>query len=204
MIKGKSKKSKLWGGRFGERTASSVEAFTASVGVDSRLFRHDIRGSIAHAKMLAKQRIIGAADARKIVRGLQRIEREIAAGEFRFSQADEDIHMNIERRLIELIGAAGGKLHTARSRNDQVALDMRLYLRDHVQEIAARLQALERELGATAKRNLDVIMPGYTHLQRAQPVLFAHHLLAYVEMFDRDRQRFLDARERIEIMPWGA
>jgi argininosuccinate lyase len=204
VTKAKGKKSKLWGGRFGERTASSVEAFTASVDVDSRLFRQDIRGSIAHAKMLAKQRIIGAADARKIVRGLQRIEREIAAGEFRFSQADEDIHMNIERRLTELIGAAGGKLHTARSRNDQVALDMRLYLRDHVQEIAARLQALERELGATAKRNLDVIMPGYTHLQRAQPVLFAHHLLAYVEMFDRDRQRFLGALERIDIMPLGA
>ncbi|HKY08476.1 MAG TPA: lyase family protein, partial [Candidatus Binatia bacterium] len=131
MIVNKPKR-KLWGGRFAGGTAGSVEAFTASIDVDARLYRHDIRGSIAHAKMLAKQRIIPAADARRIVRGLQAVEREIDSGKFVFSPADEDIHMNIERRLTELIGPAGGKLHTARSRNDQVALDMRLYLRDEV------------------------------------------------------------------------
>ena len=137
-------------------------------------------GSIAHAKMLAKQRIIPSGDSRKIIRGLQSIEREIDGGKFHFSQADEDIHMNIERRLTEKIGPAGGKLHTARSRNDQVALDMRLFLRDEVKLIIGELQALRRELAKAAEKYLDVIMPGYTHLQRAQPVLFAHHLLAYV------------------------
>jgi argininosuccinate lyase len=142
-------KQKLWGGRFTGGTAESVEAFTASVDVDSRLYRHDIRGSIAHAKMLAKQRIISARDAAKIVRGLDKIRREIDAGKFVFSSADEDIHMNIERRLSELIGAAGGKLHTARSRNDQVALDMRLYLRDEVAIIIDSLRALQATLAAS-------------------------------------------------------
>ena len=154
--------------------------------------------------MLAKQRIIPASDARKIVRGLQAVEREIDSGKFAFSQADEDIHMNIERRLTELIGPAGGKLHTARSRNDQVALDMRLYLRDEVVHIIAALRGVQRELGRAAKKNLDVIMPGYTHLQRAQPVLFAHHLLAYVEMFERDGQRFSDSLPRINVLPLGS
>ncbi len=204
MAKVKAKKPKLWGGRFTRGTAATVEAFTASIDIDARLYRQDILGSIAHAKMLAKQRIISAADGRKIVRGLQAVEREIAAGKFAFSPSDEDIHMNIERRLTELIGAAGGKLHTARSRNDQVALDMRLYLRDEVKVILASLKVLERELAKAAKKNLDVIMPGYTHLQRAQPVLFAHHMLAYVEMFERDCQRFADGLERIDVMPLGA
>ncbi|MGE5216092.1 MAG: argininosuccinate lyase [Chloroflexota bacterium] len=204
VAKAKASKPKLWGGRFTGGTAASVEAFTASVNIDARLYRHDILGSIAHAKMLAKKRIISAADGRKIVRGLQAVEREIASGRFAFSPADEDIHMNIERRLTELIGPAGGKLHTARSRNDQVALDMRLYLRDEVKAILAGLKALERELAKTARKNLDVIMPGYTHLQRAQPVLFAHHLLAYVEMFGRDYQRFADGLERIDVMPLGS
>ena len=204
MNKLKTKKTKLWGGRFSGGTAPSVEAFTASIDIDARLYRHDIRGSIAHATMLAKQRIIPAADARKIVRGLEAIEREIDNGKFNFSQADEDIHMNIERRLTELIGPAGGKLHTARSRNDQVALDMRLYLRDEVENILAGLQALRRALVTSAKKNLDVIMPGYTHLQRAQPVLLAHHLLAYVDMLGRDSERLTDSLARINVMPLGS
>jgi argininosuccinate lyase len=195
---------KLWGGRFGAGTADSVEAFTASIDVDARLYRHDIAGSIAHAKMLARQRIIPARDARKIVRGLERIEREIDNGKFVFSSADEDIHMNIERRLSEKIGAAGRKLHTARSRNDQVALDMRLFLREEVALIIETLQMLQRELTGAARKNLDVIMPGYTHLQRAQPVRFAHHLLAYYEMFERDRERFSSGLERINVLPLGA
>jgi len=197
-------KRKLWGGRFAGGTAASVEAFTASIDVDARLYRHDIMGSIAHAKMLAKQRIIPSRDVRKIVRGLEAIRREIDAGKFAFSPADEDIHMNIERRLSEKIGAAGGKLHTARSRNDQVALDMRLYLRDEVAVIMESLSVLQHELARAAKKHLDVIMPGYTHLQRAQPVLLAHHLLAYYDMFGRDWERFDDSLKRINVMPLGS
>jgi len=185
-------------------TVESVENFTASIAVDARLYRHDIMGSIAHAKMLARQRIISSIEARKIVRGLQAIEREIDNGKFAFSNADEDIHMNIERRLTERIGSAGGKLHTARSRNDQVALDMRLFLRDEVKLILDVLATLRQELVKTAQQHLDVIMPGYTHLQRAQPVLFAHHLLAYVEMFLRDGERFADGLERIDVLPLGS
>jgi argininosuccinate lyase len=204
-LKGSKKETqKLWGGRFGGVTASSVEAFTASIDVDARLYRHDIRGSIAHAKMLARQRIIAARDARKIVRGLKDIEREIESGKFAFSSADEDIHMNIERRLTEKIGPAGGKLHTARSRNDQVVLDMRLFLREEAGLIIESLESLGRALARAAKRHLDVIMPGYTHLQRAQPVLFSHHLLAYYDMFDRDRERFADCLERTNVLPLGA
>ena len=200
----KAKKPKLWGGRFVTHTVESVENFTASIAVDARLYRHDIMGSIAHAKMLARQRIISSIEARKIVRGLQAIEREIDNGKFAFSNADEDIHMNIERRLTERIGSAGGKLHTARSRNDQVALDMRLFLRDEVKLILDVLATLRQELVKTAQQHLDVIMPGYTHLQRAQPVLFAHHLLAYVEMFLRDGERFADGLERIDVLPLGS
>lgn len=204
MNHSKTKKTKLWGGRFTGGTAASVEAFTASIDIDARLYRHDIRGSIAHAKMLAKQRIIPARDARKIVQGLQAVEREIDGGKFQFSRADEDIHMNIERRLTDLIGPAAGKLHTARSRNDQVALDMRLYLREEVPKIIDGLRALRRRLAMAAKENLDVIMPGYTHLQRAQPVLFAHHWLAYVEMLERDGERFAECLARINVLPLGS
>ena len=161
-------------------------------------------GSIAHAKMLGKQRIIPLRDAQKIVRGLAAIEREIASGKFEFSPADEDIHMNIERRLTEKIGSAGGKLHTARSRNDQVALDMRLYLRDEVAAILLLLKTLQRELAKAAKKHLDVIMPGYTHLQRAQPVLLSHHLLAYYDMFERDCERYAGCLERINVLPLGS
>jgi argininosuccinate lyase len=195
---------KLWGGRFSGGTASSVEAFTASIDVDSRLYRHDIVGSIAHAKMLARQRIIPARDARKIIRGLKAIEQEIDRGQFFFSSTDEDIHMNIERRLSEKIGAAGRKLHTGRSRNDQVALDMRLFLREEVGLIIQDVKTLQQELAHAAKKNVEVIMPGYTHLQRAQPVRFAHHLLAYYEMFERDRERLSDCLERINVLPLGA
>lgn len=200
----KVSKKKLWGGRFASKTVDSAEAFTASIAVDARLYRHDIMGSIAHAKMLAKQRIIPARDGHKIVRGLQAIEREIDAGKFTFSPADEDIHMNIERRLTELIGPAGGKLHTGRSRNDQVALDMRLYLRDEVKSIVDSLQTLQRELARGAKKYLDVTLPGYTHLQRAQPVLLSHHLLAYHDMFERDGERLSGCLERIEVLPLGS
>jgi argininosuccinate lyase len=200
----KAPKKKLWGGRFVTNTADSVEAFTASIAVDARLYRHDIMGSIAHAKMLAKQRIIPARDGQKIVRGLQAVEREIDAGKFNFSHADEDIHMNIERRLTELIGPAGGKLHTGRSRNDQVALDMRLYLRDEVKTIIDSLRTLQRDLARCAKKSLDVILPGYTHLQRAQPVLLSHHLLAYHDMFERDGERLSGCLERIDVLPLGS
>jgi len=200
----KAKEKKLWGGRFAAGTVASVEAFTASIDVDSRLYRYDIVGSIAHAKMLAKQGIIPARDARQIVRGLKTIQAEIEQGHFHFSPTDEDIHMNIERRLTEKIGAAGGMLHTARSRNDQVALDMRLFLREEVRLVIDALTALQREIARAAKRHIDVIMPGYTHLQRAQPVLFAHHLLAYYDMFDRDRQRFTESLQRINVLPLGS
>ena len=203
-MKGSRQNTKLWGGRFAAATADSALAFTASVDIDARLYRQDIAGSIAHARMLGRQRIISRRDANKIVRGLKAVEREIETGKFRFSAQDEDVHMNIERRLTEKIGAAGGKLHTARSRNDQVALDMRLYLREEVLLIIESLQALKREFARVAKKHLDVIMPGYTHLQRAQPVLFSHHLLAYVEMFERDRARFSDCLERINVLPLGA
>ena len=200
----KAKEKKLWGGRFASGTAASVEAFTASIHIDARLYRYDIMGSIAHAKMLAKQGIIPAREGRKIVRGLSAIQAEIEQGDFHFSPADEDIHMNIERRLTEKIGPAGGMLHTARSRNDQVALDMRLFLREEVRLVIAALNALQREIARLAKRHIDVIMPGYTHLQRAQPVLFAHHLLAYYDMFDRDRQRFNESLKRINVLPLGS
>jgi argininosuccinate lyase len=200
----KTRDKKLWAGRFAGTVEPSVEAFTASIDVDARLYRHDIMGSVAHAKMLAKQRIIPAGDAKKIIAGLKAIEREIESGMFRFSAADEDIHMNIERRLTEKIGPAGGKLHTARSRNDQVALDMRLFLREEIELIIASLQTLQHELARAAKRHIDVVMPGYTHLQRAQPVLFAHHLLAYYDMFDRDCGRFGDCLRRLNVLPLGS
>ena len=203
MVLKKSNK-KLWGGRFAGGMAESVEAFTASIQIDARLYRHDIMGSIAHAKMLGKQRIITTRDAAKIVRGLITIRREIDGGKFAFSPADEDIHMNIERRLTETIGAVGGKLHTARSRNDQVALDMRLYLRDEVAVIIESLRMLQSTLARAAKKHLDIILPGYTHLQRAQPVLLAHHWLAYYDMFGRDIERFAGCLERINVLPLGS
>jgi argininosuccinate lyase len=195
---------KLWGGRFSQPTDKFVEEFTASIQFDQRLYRYDIQGSIAHCRMLAKQGIITGDEADAIVTGLREILAEIERGEFEFSIAREDIHMNVEARLIEKIGPVGGKLHTARSRNDQVALDVRLYLRDEVDAIGKSLTALCQALLGQAEGNLEVIMPGYTHLQTAQPILFAHHLLAYVEMFGRDAGRLADLRARLNVLPLGA
>jgi argininosuccinate lyase len=195
---------KLWAGRFTLPTDAFVEEFTASINFDRRLYRYDILGSITHAAMLARQGIITAEEAGTITRGLNDILAEIEGGRFVFSVAREDIHMNIEARLIEMIGPVGGKLHTARSRNDQVALDVRLYLRDEVDAIAQALRELQSALLDQAEGNLDVIMPGYTHLQTAQPVLFAHHMLAYVEMLARDAGRLHDLRRRLNLLPLGA
>jgi argininosuccinate lyase len=196
--------TKLWGGRFANATAKSVEDFTASIDVDRRLYAYDIAGSMAHAKMLARQRIIAPREAQRIVRGLKAVQVEIERGKFPFSSSDEDVHMNIERRLIQKIGAVAEKLHTARSRNDQVALDMRLYLREELKAILYAVQGLRTELARAAKRHMKVIMPGYTHLQRAQPVLLSHHLLAYVEMLDRDRNRLEGCAERVNVLPLGS
>ncbi len=198
------KTSKPWGGRFTEATNRLVEEFTASIPYDWRLYPYDIAGSRAHAAMLAKTGIITKKEAARITRGLDEILRELAAGTFSFSIALEDIHMNIESRLIEKIGPVGGKLHTARSRNDQVALDIRMYLRDEIAEIHDLLGALQKTLVHLADAHRDVILPGYTHLQRAQPVLLGHHLLAYYEMFERDRGRLKDCFRRVNILPLGA
>jgi argininosuccinate lyase len=187
-----------------EATHPLVEAFTTSYPVDCRLYPYDIAGSIAHCRMLAKQCIIPRRDAQRIVAGLGAIRRELAGSTFRVQLADEDIHMAIERRLIEKIGPVGGKLHTARSRNDQVALDLRLYVRDAIAGVRADIAALQRALGGLARKHADVIMPGYTHLQPAQPVLFAHHLLAYVEMLARDDARLADCGARADVLPLGS
>ncbi|HSZ21951.1 MAG TPA: argininosuccinate lyase [Candidatus Sulfotelmatobacter sp.] len=191
-------------GRFARGRLSEVESFTASLPFDRRLFRHDIRGSIAHAQMLAKVGLLKAGEMRSIVGGLERIENEIERGLFKFDIADEDIHLAIERRLIALIGEPGRKLHTGRSRNDQIALDLRLYLRDELAAVIALVTELRATLIRLARRHLATIMPGYTHLQRAQPVTLAHHLLAYVEMLGRDRERFEQAAARTAVMPLGA
>jgi argininosuccinate lyase len=195
---------KPWAGRFTETTSRSVEKFTESISFDSRLWKYDIEGSVAHARMLARQGIITKKDADLIVKGLKDIYKEIAEGRFVFREELEDIHMNIESALSRKIGDAGGRLHTARSRNDQVALDIRLYLRAETLEIIRLLVMLEKKLVEKAGRYTGAIMPGYTHTQRAQPVLLAHHLMAYAQMFERDRQRFRDALGRINILPLGA
>lgn len=195
---------KPWSGRFTKGTSPAAEAFTESLSFDRRLWKYDIQGSIAHALMLGKQGIIPKKDADAIVKGLRKIYGEIEKGIFTFRPELEDIHMNIEAALTERIGEAGKKLHTARSRNDQVALDLRLYLRDETENIISGIRRLQKILLSLAEKNLDIIMPGYTHLQRAQPVLLAHHLLAYVEMFGRDRERFTDALKRIDILPLGS
>jgi len=195
---------KAWAGRFQEPTDRLVEAFTVSVAVDRRLYAHDIQGSIAHCKTLEKARVLSSKETRTIVRGLESVKAELDRGRFTFTPQDEDIHMAIERRLTELIGPLGGKLHTGRSRNDQVALDVRLYLRDHLDRMMERCVELQRVLLDRAKANSTVVMPGYTHLQRAQPVLFAHHLMAYVEMIERDKGRICDARTRLNVMPLGS
>lgn len=195
---------KPWSGRFKEKTADIVEQYTESISFDKRLWKYDIEGSIAHAEMLSKQGIIPKKDAEKIIKGLKEIYKEIEEGKFEFKEELEDIHMNIEAALIKKIGDIGGKLHTARSRNDQVALDIRLYLRDEIKEIISSLKNLETSLVEIAEKNLYIIMPGYTHMQRAQPVLLSHHLMAYAHMFDRDRMRFSDCLKRLNILPLGA
>lgn len=195
---------KAWGGRFRENTNRLVEAFTVSIATDRRLYAHDIQGSIAHCKTLEKARVLSPGETRTLVRGLDSVKTELDRGRFTFKSQDEDIHMAIERRLTELIGPLGGKIHTGRSRNDQVALDIRLYLRDQLDRLTEHSTELQRVLLAQAKDNLAIAMPGYTHLQRAQPVLFAHHLLAYVEMLTRDKGRLRDARTRLNVMPLGS
>jgi argininosuccinate lyase len=195
---------KPWSGRFTEPTDSFVEAFTASVDVDRRLYHHDIQGSIAHAQMLAQVGVISAADLELILRGLREIEAEIDAGRFEWKVSFEDVHMNIEARLIERIGDAGKRLHTGRSRNDQVATDMRLFLRDGIDAVTVAIARLERALIDVAEREAETILPGFTHLQVAQPITFGHHMMAWVEMLARDRARFTDARGRVNVMPLGA
>lgn len=195
---------KPWSGRFKDQQNRLVEEFTASIPFDYILYRYDIQGSIAHCQMLAKCAIITQDEGNSIVKALEEILEEIDQGKLQFQIELEDIHMNIEHRLIEKIGSTGGKLHTARSRNDQVALDMRLYLRDQIDKILGYLATLKKRLEQLARENENTIMPGYTHLQRAQPVLLAHHLLAYCDMFSRDEQRFTENRTRVNIMPLGS
>jgi len=199
-----SKAAKPWSGRFTGATSALAEEFTQSISYDWRLYPYDIAGSIAHATMLGRQGIITKKEAASIVRGLGAVLRELDEGKFRFRRELEDIHMNIESRLTEKIGPVGGKLHTARSRNDQVALDLRMYLRDEIAGIHDLLRSLQRVLVRIADIHQDAVMPGYTHLQRAQPVLFGHHLLAYVEMFERDRARLEDCFGRVNLLPLGA
>jgi argininosuccinate lyase len=196
--------SKLWGGRFTKQTDQLVEEYTASITFDKELAEEDIEGSLAHVTMLGKCGIIPAEDAAKIREGLKKVRDKIRRGEMEYSVGDEDIHMNIEKALIAEIGPVGGKLHTGRSRNDQVATDMHLYLRKRVVETADLLRKLQEALIGQAKNNLDTIFPGYTHLQRAQPILFAHHLMAYVAMFQRDIERLTDSYKRINTLPLGA
>ena len=194
----------LWGGRFSEKTDELVAKFTESISYDRRLYRYDIEGSKAHAAMLAKQGIIPKADADAIVKGLDAVLAEIESGKFQFKEELEDIHMNIESRLTELIGTPGARLHTGRSRNDQIATDERLYMRHEAAEVIDGLKKFQRTLVALAERHSDVIMPGFTHTQHAQPVLFAHHLLAYVEMFGRDCERLAECAKRLNRMPLGS
>ncbi len=196
--------NRMWGGRFALSPADLMVEINASIGFDKVLAPQDIRGSKAHATMLAEQGIITKADAKEIMRGLDQVQAEIEAGRFPFSEKLEDIHLNIESRLTEIIGPVGGRLHTARSRNDQVALDFRMYVRDALDAFDGALLALQTALARKAEAHADTIMPGFTHLQPAQPVTFGHHLLAYVEMFGRDRGRFADARTRMNESPLGS
>ena len=202
--KNKSESKKLWGGRFTEKTADSVEAFTASIHYDSRLYKYDIAGSKAHATMLASQGILSSGELEAIVAGLNEIDQEIGAGTFEFKPELEDIHMNIEKALVDRIGPAGAKLHSARSRNDQIALDFKMYLRNQCSLITDLLDGINIAFVGLARKYLGHVMPGYTHLQRAQPVQIAHHMLAYYEMFKRDKSRMIDCRKRMNLSPLGA
>ncbi len=199
----KSGSEKMWGGRFSEGTAASVEAFSASIHYDSRLYKYDIAGSKAHATMLASQGILTREELLAITDGLSAIEKEIDQGTFQFRRELEDIHMNIEKSLVERIGPAGAKLHSGRSRNDQVALDFKMYLRDQCDVLLGLLDDIRKAFVLLARKYLGNVMPGYTHTQRAQPVLIAHHMLAYYEMFGRDRERMVDCRKRLNLSPLG-
>src|SRR3954453_21550717 len=196
--------NKMWGGRFASGPGAIMQEINASIDFDRRLYRQDIAASKAHAAMLAKQGIISRNDAREIARGLDTILLEMETGKFRFKRALEDIHMNVESRLSELIGAAAGRLHTARSRNDQVATDFKLWIRDAIDDLDTALAGYQRALADKALAHAATVMPGFTHLQVAQPVTFGHHCLAYVEMLARDRSRFTDARRRMNESPLGA
>ena len=195
---------KLWGGRFAKQTDKLTEDFNASIGFDSRMYKQDIQGSIAHAAMLARQGIISEQESHQIITGLEEIGQELEDGQLQFSVAAEDVHMNIETFLTAKIGELGKKLHTARSSNDQVSLDVRLYLRDEMAELRKLLLVLEDALLKLASQHLDTIMPGYTHLQKAQPITLAHHLMAYFEMLRRDLGRLDDCRQRLLSMPLGS
>ena len=194
----------MWKGRFQQETAPAVQRFTESISFDWRLYKFDIQGSIAHASALEKAGLLAPEELEQIKTGLKAIEQEIDEGRFEFRIDLEDVHMNIESALTSRIGSAGAKLHTARSRNDQVALDLRLFLRHETDEVRNRITALQKALVGLAEKYQAAILPGYTHLQRAQPVFFAHHLLAYVEMLERDRERLQDGRKRIDRMPLGS
>src|SRR5258708_29160338 len=200
----KKASNQMWGGRFASGPAAIMEAINASIGFDRKLYAQDIRGSIAHSEMLAKTGIISAADQEKIADGLNTVLKEIEAGTFEFSTRLEDIHMNIEARLADLIGPAAGRLHTARSRNDQVATDLRLWLRNAIDRLDLAMRDLQQALVDRAEAEAATVMPGYTHLQVAQPVTLGHHLLAYVEMLGRDRGRLADCRRRLNESPLGA
>ncbi|MBW2080768.1 MAG: argininosuccinate lyase [Deltaproteobacteria bacterium] len=204
MNEDKKASGKPWGGRFLEATEKMLEGFSASVHYDCRLYRQDIAGSKVHARMLARQGIISDKDAEAVIKGLGEIEEEIASGDFVWSHELEDVHMNIEQALVERIGEAGKRLHTARSRNDQVAADTRLYLREKIDRLDGLLSLLQEALLHQARAYQDLILPGYTHLQRAQPVLWPHHMLAYFEMFGRDKDRLQDCRKRVNICPLGS
>ncbi len=196
--------AKPWSGRFNEPTDAFVEAFTASVAFDQRLYQYDIRGSIAHATMLARQGILSDAERDAIIEGLEQIRARIETGDFPWSVALEDVHMNVESALTEAIGEAGKKLHTGRSRNDQVATDIRLWLRDEVETLRLAIRRLQTALLEKAELEAETILPGFTHLQTAQPVTFGHHLMAWFEMLERDRERLADCNRRINVMPLGA
>ncbi|MGN1035841.1 MAG: argininosuccinate lyase, partial [Rhodocyclaceae bacterium] len=200
----KNNKNYTWAGRFDEPMSDLLKRYNASVNFDKRMWRQDIRGSLAHAKMLVKQNIISAEDGEKIQNGMQQIIKEIESGEFQWSLDLEDVHFNIESRLIALVGDAGKRLHTARSRNDQVATDIRLFLRDNVDLILQKLNDFRKVLVNLAEREAATAMPGLTHLQVAQPITFGHHMMAYFEMFSRDFARLQDCRKRLNFLPLGA
>jgi len=202
--KNSSNEGKLWGGRFSEPTDAFVEAFTASVEFDQRMYRQDIEGSRAHARMLNKIEVLSAEDCEAILQGLDQVEQEISDGKFEWSVSREDVHMNIEARLTEIVGDAGKRLHTGRSRNDQVATDIRLYMREQIGFAIAEVRRLQQGMLELAEKEADTIMPGFTHLQVAQPVTFGHHILAWFEMMQRDASRLQDCAARMNVMPLGS